>query len=82
MASKRNTKSTKSKTQARKIEVVEKEEAKATAETTAPETDVVEEKVEAPKKAINLDKMVEKKKTTGTAFQAYMRDCIKAGKVL
>lgn len=68
MASKRNTKKTAekatSKTQARKIEVVEKEEAKAT------------------KKAVDLDKMVEEKKTTGTAFQAYMRDCIKAGKVL
>lgn len=31
---------------------------------------------------VNVDKLVEEKKTTGTDFQAYMRDCIKAGKVL
>lgn len=34
------------------------------------------------KAPVNLDALVEEKKTTGTAFQAYMRDCIKAGKLL
>ena len=34
------------------------------------------------KKPVNLDKMVEKKKTSGTEFQAYIRDCMKAGKLL
>lgn len=43
---------------------------------------VEEEGITGGKAPVNLDKMVEDKKTTGTSFQAYMRDCIKAGKVL
>lgn len=87
MASKRNTKS---KTQIRKEEAVAKD-AEAKAEATEATTEPTEAEVKADdkkadkktaKKAVNLDKIVEERKTTGTEFQAYMRDCIKAGKVL
>lgn len=72
MSGKRNTKKTTSKTQAKKEAIVKEAEVKA---------EVVEEVI-ADKKAVDLDQMVEDKKTTGTGFQAYMRDCIKEGKVL
>lgn len=39
-------------------------------------------KKETKDTTINVDALVEAKKTTGTDFQAYIRDCIKAGKVL
>lgn len=34
------------------------------------------------KKTVNLDTLVEKNKTTGTDFQAYMRKCIREGRIL